>query len=201
MDIDGLDQVVVYKRPYGSLTHFVPANGGPRYLALETLSTGKSRIELLDDGDMPGEGPGEQLYIEFKHDTAMVERMVRAMAVFHFRLPEAAGKFTDIDVQMLSKGFEIGFEDGGKPCWIRLHSAMNVILRNESEDALPVTRNQKVSMLCIIPGRNQIRFKCENLETAFRVLASGRPFKTKVDSNEDEMVTMDVVDAATLVYH
>jgi hypothetical protein len=42
---------------------------------------------------------------------------------------------------------------------------------------------------------------CENLATAFKVLEKGRPFKTKVDSNEADMVTMDVVDSETVVYH
>jgi hypothetical protein len=201
MDIDGLDQVVKHKRRHSMLTHFIPLTGGPRLLALETLSSGKARIELLDDGAIPQEGQTEQLFIEFEHDSSMVERMVRAMAVYHFGLPEAAGKFSDIDAHMLSKGFELGFEEGGKPVWIRLHSAMNVVLRNEAEDALPVRRSQKISMLCIIPERNQIRFMCENLATAFRVLESGRPFKTKVEKDETEMVTMDVVDSVTVVYH
>ncbi|MNU37784.1 hypothetical protein D3C71_264420 [compost metagenome] len=201
MEIDGLKTVVKHRQPHSVLTHFLPVTGGARILSLETLSTGKALLELREGEDIPNDGPAERLFIDFSNDQSMIERMVRAMAVFHFRLDEAETNLTDIDADLLSRGFELGFRDGGEPCWIRLHSSMNVVIRNAEEDALPTRRDERISMLCIIPGRNQIRFMCENLETAFKVLEKGRPFKTKVDSDEAEMVTMDVVDSETVVYH
>ncbi len=201
MEIDGLKAVVKHRQPHSVLTHFLPVTGGARILSLETLSTGKALLELREGNDIPHDGPAERLFIDFSNDQSMIERMVRAMAVFHFRLDEAETNLTDIDADLLSRGFELGFEDGGKPCWIRVHSSMNVVIRNAAEDALPTRRDERISMLCIIPGRNQIRFMCENLDTAFKVLENGRPFRTQVDKDETEMVTMDIVDSETVVYH
>jgi hypothetical protein len=201
MEIDGLKAVVKHRHPHSVLTHFFPVTGGARILSLETLPTGKALLELREGEDIPHDGPAERIFIDFANDQSMIERMVRAMAVFHFRLDEAETNLTDIDADLLSRGFELGFEDGGKPVWIRLHSSMNVVLRNADEDALPTMRAERISMLCIIPGRNQIRFMCENLETAFKVLEKGRPFKTAVAGDDTEMLTMDVVDSETVVYH
>lgn len=202
MEIDGLKSVVKHSHPHSVLTHFLPVTGGARILSLETLPTGKALLELREGKDVPNEGPAETLLIDFASDESIIERMVRAMAVFHFGLDEAGTNLTYIDVELLSRGFELGSEDeGGKPVWIRLHSAMNVVLRNEGEDALPTRRNERISMLCIIPGRNQLRYMCENLETAFKVLEKGRTFKDATEGDGSEMLTMDVVDSATVVYH
>lgn len=201
MEIDGLKAVVKHDHPYSVLTHFLPVTGGARLLTLETLPTGKAMLELQDSGEVPREGPAERLFIEFANDDGMLERMVRAMAVLHFGLDEASTNLTSIDSEMLANGFELGFEEGGKPCWIRLSSAMNVVIRNEPEDALPVTRSQRISMLCIIPEREQIRYMCENLDTALGILRNNRPFKEARAGDGSEMITKEVVDSTTVVYH
>jgi hypothetical protein len=201
MEIDGLTAHVKVRHPDSVLTHFRPVTGGPRFLALETHRNGQAVIELQDDGDLPNEGPAERICINFDHDDAMIERMLRAMAVFHFGLHEAETNLTFIDTEMLARGFELGFEEGGKPVWIRVHSAMNVVLRNSAEDGLPSRKEEQISLLCIIPGRNQVRYICENLSTAFKVLEKNRPFTAAVVGDESEMLTQIVVDAESVVYH
>jgi hypothetical protein len=201
VEIEGLKSVEKHRIPHSVLTYLLPVTGGPRFLSLEVLSTGKALLELREGDDIPHEGAAERLFIEFAANPLMIERMVRAMAVLHFGLVEAETNLTLVDAVLLSKGFELGFEEGGKPVWIRLHSSMNVVLRNAAEDALPTRRDERISMLCIIPGRNQIRFMCENLETAFKALEKGRPFKTAAEGDETEMITMDIVDSETVVYH
>ncbi|NTF17697.1 hypothetical protein G6L37_04740 [Agrobacterium rubi] len=201
MDIEGLKEVVKHRHPHSVLRHYLPVTGGARFLTLETLPTGRAMLELRDGGDLPNEGPAERIFIEFADDDDILERMVRAMAVFHFDLDEAETNLTGIDASLLSRGFELGYEDGGKPCWIRLSSAMNVVIRNEAEDALPVHPDQRISMLCIIPGREQVRFMCENLATAFKVLEKNRAFKTAKAGDGSEMITVVLVDSETVVYH
>jgi len=201
MHIEGLKAVVRHKRRHSVLTHFHPVTGGPRLLSLEMLSSGKALLELHEGGELPGEGPGEQIFLEHAEDPHLVERMIRAMAVYHFGLDEAGAGHTIIDTELMSRGFELGFSEGRVPCWIRLASAMNVVIRNETEDGLPSNRQGRVSMLCIIPGRNQIRFMCENLATAFKALEKNRPFKIAQVGDEADMLTMDIVDSETVVYH
>ena len=201
MEIDGLKAVIKHSHPYSVLTHFLPITGGARLLMLETLPTGKAMLELRDGGEIPKEGPAERLFIEFADDGDILERMVRAMAVFHFGLDEAETNLTGIDSEMLANGFELGFGEEDKPCWIRLSSAMNVVIRNEAEDALPVRRDQRISMLCIIPEREQVRYMCENLDTALGILKRNRPFKEARPGDDSEMITRDVVDSTTVVYH
>lgn len=201
MQIDGLSTVIKHDRPHSLLIHFLPASGGPRVLTLETLSSGKALLELQEGGDVPGDGLAERLMIDSTREPTLPERMVRAMAVYHFGLIEASDSRTDMDVAMLEQGFELGSDENGIACWIKLGSAMNVVIRNEAENWLPERRMSRLSMLCIIPERHQIRYMCENLATALGILKSGRPFREAGHGDGSEMYTLDVVDSDTVIYH
>lgn len=201
MDIEGLTSKVTVKEAHRSVTVFYPEGSDARaVIALEMLSSGKSRVMLFEDGKSPETDEVHQLYIEVSN-SGLVDRMIRAMAILHFGVAAAENAFTDLDVEMLSRGFELGFTDDESPVWIRVSSSMNVVVQKRDKNGLPTRKSDPVAMLCIIPERTQLQFNCENIETAFSTLEKDTPFKTRQDGNPDEMISMDIIDANTLVYH
>lgn len=201
MHIDGLLSKVTVREGHRTVTVFQPEDtDGRRVLALEMLTSGKGRLMLFEDGKTPDTSEISQLYIEKAADD-LVERMVRAMAVFHLGVVSAENKLTVVDVEMLSRGFELGFSDTDNPVWIRLSSAMNVVIQKPIKNGLPSHMSNQVSMTCIIPERSHLQYNCENMATAFLTLEKNTPFKVKQSGDPEEMITMDIVDAATVVYH
>ena len=83
----------------------------------------------------------------------------------------------------------------------RLIRAMNVVVRDAEEKGLPSSPSSPLSMLCMIPGRSQIRLACENLATAFEAFDTRRAFKVPQQGDPSETFTRDIVCRNSVVTH
>lgn len=206
MDIEGLEKTETVSEPHRTVTVFRPVGtGAAAELKVERLSSGKTMVEYFENGRRPKLDPTEEMLVDAEDDR-LAERIVRAMAVRHMGVSEAASNLTAVDLELMARGFTLGFSEDGYPVWIRLTSPMTVVLFKADESGLPVAFDDEVTTICIIPGRRHVKFECGNVRTALTVVDSNRAFDVpeakSADGNLDEPVTVPFfLDRKSVVLH
>lgn len=205
-EIEGLERVVTARAAHSVEAFFSPVGeDGSRRLRVERLSSGTTHVEYLENGAQPKVDPTEEMFVN-EDDPALVDRIVRAMAVRHLGVDEAASNLTGLDLEMLSRGFTLGSSETGSAVWIRLASPMTVVFQRREEDGIPRSFDDEVSAICLIPGRRHVRFICGNVRSALMVVDTNMAYEVDETKNEDlepdEMVTIPFfLDRKSVVIH
>lgn len=105
-----------------------------------------AEIRLLEGTKVPRIDVGEEHFIPV-NGWALSERIVRAMAVYHLGVDEAADANTKFDVALLSRGFGITFAPDGSPGWLRHDGSTAVVISKDDDGGLPSIGDDKAQAI------------------------------------------------------
>jgi len=173
MDIEGL-KATTRQAGKGCEADFSAVDGSPRrHIVLRVPGNGTAMAEFLEGGERPGLEAGEVLPIAF-YTEEIGDRIVRAMAKLHMGVEEAASGYTDVDAEMISRGFVIGSVDGRLPAWVADNGTSVVIVSRTPEGGLPSTRNDPACLVFGVPNGRKVTVNADTLTAALVMLDSGQ---------------------------
>lgn len=173
MEIEGLKATT---RQTGNAceAEFSAVDGSPRRnIVLRVSDKGTAVAEFREGGERPGLAAGEYLSMAY-YSEEIGDRVVRAMAKLHLGIDEAATGYTDVDVEMISRGFVIGSISGKMPAWVADNGSSVVIVSKTPEGGLPSNRGDPACLVYGIPGGRKVTVKAETLTAALAMLDSGQ---------------------------
>lgn len=168
MEIEGL----VCRKRKGGAVFLSPRAGGRRGIAVRPRSVG-AVVEVQEDGKCPGLANGESVSLP-SWDEAVIDRVVRALAVLHLGVGEASVHGTEADVEFVSRGFLVGRSPAGKPVWIMPGPGFITAVSKDEEGGLPALMSEPATLVFTGAAGAKVVVKGENLATVVSLFDSGR---------------------------
>lgn len=173
MNIEGF-KISVENRDGLIITRFIPDGDGPyRHIRATLDSQNQYCVELVEGDELPGLDRREMVSI-FKSNDHLLERMVRAMAVMHFRLYEAEDWHTHVDIAFIERGFHIALRDGEQHVWLSQTMDGDVIIISKTmEGGIP---SHETDQSCVIYQNaygDVVRIKDADIKDILKLLDSG----------------------------
>jgi len=173
MEIEGLTSRTTKQEGMLESSFFPEGGRGYKRISLKVTGAGTAAAELIEGRERPGLDEGEFVPIVGYTDE-IGDRVVRAMAKIHFNMEEAATGYTDVDANLITRGFTIGSASGTNPVWIVNHGTHFVVVGKTIEGGLPSSANDPATLVFGVPEGNKVIIHAENLDAALRMLDSGQ---------------------------
>lgn len=173
MEIEGLTSTTTKRGDALERSFFPEGRRGYRRISLKVAGAGIAAAELIEGRERPGIENGEFVPI-VGYTEEIGDRVVRAMAKIHFNLDEATTGYTEVDADMISRGFNIGAASGSRPVWSAENGPHFVVVSKTVEGGLPSTAREPATLVFGVPDGHKVTVFAESLEAALRMLDTGQ---------------------------
>jgi hypothetical protein len=139
------------------VVEYAPKGGkGRRQLRLRINKNGNFVVELLENGVVPGVALGERVTCPV-YSAELEGRLLMAMALHHFRFPSSENGHSIVDVEMISRGFDVGKLKSGELIWFRCEHGATFVVKREDSDQLPSWFTQPTRLVVVgITGKELV---------------------------------------------
>lgn len=165
-DVDG-DTVIEYR-----------LKDGPswKYLQAQIDKEGSIVIYLLENGEVPKLSLGERASSPINNKD-ILSRLLNAMAVHHFNAYWIEDCYTTIDVEMISRGFEIGQYTTGEMIWFKPSNNTVIIVRRENSNNLLSSSSDGAILLVKWPAGTELKATAFDTKSLLSFIDDNTHFK------------------------
>ncbi len=136
MKIDGLVSETISQANGERIRLYPAGRSKQKFIRIDRSKTGPVSVQLIEGAHPPGLDEGEKVDLAH-YDESIVERVVRAMASRHLGMHDLENAYTDIDGEMLARGFGIRFARNGSPHWSRCENGLTYEVAKPGGEGLP----------------------------------------------------------------
>lgn len=140
MEFEGLKSRIVTTADGKQVSEYWRKTNQGRGVLTLTVDTvkGNFTVQYLEGGKTPGVVPGERVSSPSVTETLM-RRCVVSMAIVHLGAAWLADGYSEVDIEMVKRGYEIGALVSGHLIWFRREHGATIIVKREESDQLPST--------------------------------------------------------------
>jgi hypothetical protein len=172
MKLDGFETKIGRLKDGSEYTDFYLKEGGSKKsIRLMRKESGDIIIEVVINGAPQNLTPGDRLTSPVWSEELEL-RMLKAMAVHNMGAVWLEDGFTELDIEMIRRGFDIGTTPGGEMLWYKREiAAMVVVLRDKSK-LLPGAFTDPGKLVVIGPTKKELVAKTEDFRSLLGLIDS-----------------------------
>lgn len=194
MEMEGF-KTSVTKKPDGAETFEYRPLLEPRGRVIRSTHyvNGDCVLEYLEYGEIPGATPGERVGMP-KSVNHLEPRLLKAMAVHHFGAIWLEDGFTEVDVEMIGRGFEIGGLPTGDAVWCKRENGTVLVVKRCDDTRLPGSMDDRTQMGLKGSSGAQLSVTAVDLRSMLGFLDAKVPYSLynpRSDVNLEEIYTTD----------
>jgi hypothetical protein len=129
-----------------------------RHLRLRVNTDGNLIVEYIEGKAVPGVTLGERVTSPV-HSDELEWRLLKVMAVHNFNASWLMDGHTEIDIEMVSRGYEVGKLVSGELIWFRREHGSTFVVKREESDQLPSAFDQAARLVVVGITRKELVVK------------------------------------------
>lgn len=146
MELEGFTSIHKTTRQGERVAVYYPDDSLRRHLKLTVNADHNCVVEFIEDGGVPGISLGERLTSPV-HSEELERRFLKSMALHHFNASWLIDGHTEIDIEMVRRGYNVGKLVSGELIWFRREHGSTFVVKREESDQLPSSFDQAARLV------------------------------------------------------